>query len=81
MDLGSSSVFPLYFIYEKGWLIFLASSDSTNIGGYQIDNKLIKFFVTGFTKKLQHHWQFFFSTGISDKHAEAKLCLAIEHTA
>jgi heat shock protein 1/8 len=80
VDLGSSSLSLSLLSIREGLNYVLASSHSTNIGGNQIDDKLIKFFATDFTKKTKTPLKVCPSTDISDKRAEAKLRLAIEHT-
>ena len=71
-------LFPsLYSPYEKSF----ASSHSswTDIGEVEIDEKLIKFFAIDFTKKTKTLWTVCPSINISDKRAESKLRLAVEH--
>ena len=80
VDLGSSSLSLSLLSVREGLTYVLASSHSSNIGGDQIDDKLIKFFATDFTKKTKTPLTVCPSTDISDKRAEAKLRLAIEHT-
>ena len=80
VDLGSSSLSLSLLSVREGLTYVIASSHSSNIGGDQIDDKLIKFFATDFTKKTKTPLTVCPSTDISDKRAEAKLRLAIEHT-
>ena len=80
VDLGSSSLSLSLLSIREGLTYVLASSHSSDIGGDQIDDKLIKFFATDFTKKTKTPLTVCPSTDISDKRAEAKLRLAIEHT-
>jgi len=80
VDLGSSSLSLSLLSVREGLTYVLASSHSSNIGGNQIDDKLIKFFAADFTKKSKTPLTVCPSTNISDKRAEAKLRLAIEHT-
>ena len=80
VDLGSSSLSLTLLSIREGLTYVLASSHSSDIGGDQIDDKLIKFFATDFTKKTKTPLIVCPSTDISDKRAEAKLRLAIEHT-
>ena len=80
VDLGSSSLSLSLLSIRDGLTYILASSYSSKIGGDQIDDKLIKFFATDFTKKSKTPLTVCPSTDISDKRAEAKLRLAIEHT-
>jgi heat shock 70kDa protein 1/2/6/8 len=80
VDLGSSSLSLSLLSIREGLTYVLASSHSSDIGGDQIDDKLIKFFATDFTKKTKTPLTVCPSTEISDKRAEAKLRLAIEHT-
>ena len=66
---------------QEGLTYVLDPSHSSNIGGEQFDDKFIKFFTTNFTKKItKTPLTVCPSTDISEKRAEAKLCLAIEHT-
>jgi len=80
VDLGSSSLSLYLLSIREGLTYVLASSYSSNIGGDQIDDKLIKFFATDSPKKTKTPLTVCPSTDISDKRAEAKLRLAIEHT-
>ena len=80
VDLGSSSLSLSLLSIREGLTYILASSHSSNIGGDQIDDKLVKFFATDFTKKTKTPLTVCPSTDVSDKRAEAKLRLAIEHT-
>ena len=80
VDLGSSSLSLSLLSIREGLTYILASSHSSDIGGHQIDDKLIKFFATDFTKKSKTPLTVCPSTDVSDTRAEAKLRLAIEHT-
>ena len=80
VDLGSSSLSLSLLSIREGLTYVLASSHSPDIGGDKIDEKLIKFFAADFTKKTKTPLTVCPSTDISDKRAEAKLRLAIEHT-
>ena len=80
VDLGSSSLSLSLLSIREGLTYVLASSHSSNIGGDKINDKLIKFFAADFTKKSKTPLTVCPSTDISDKRAEAKLRLAIEHT-
>ena len=80
VDLGSASLSLSLLSIREGLTYVLASSHSTKIGGDQIDEKLIKFFASDFTKKTKTPLTVCPSTAVSDKRAEAKLRLAIEHT-
>ena len=80
VDLGSSSLSLSLLSIREGLAYVLASSSSPNIGGDQIDDKLIKFFSTEFTKKTKTPLTVCPATNPSEKRAEAKLRLAVEHT-
>jgi len=64
----------------EGLTYVLASSHSANIGGDQIDDELIKFFANDFSKTNKTPLTVCSSTDVSDKRAEVKLRLVIEHT-
>jgi len=80
VDLGSSSLSLSLLSIREGLTYVLASSSIANVGGDQIDDKLIKFFAADFTKKTKTPLAVCPSIDIQDKRAEAKLRLAIEHT-
>ncbi|EDQ99423.1 uncharacterized protein LACBIDRAFT_192317 [Laccaria bicolor S238N-H82] len=80
VDLGASSLSLSLLSIREGLAYVLASSSLANVGGDQIDDKLIKFFAADFTKKTKTPLAVCPSTDIQDKRAEAKLRLAIEHT-
>ncbi|KAJ7595435.1 Hsp70 protein-domain-containing protein [Mycena floridula] len=80
VDVGASSL-SLYLLSVRDGLVYsLVSSSTPGIGGDQIDDKLIKFFATEFTKKTKTPLTVCPATDPSDKRAEAKLRLALEHT-
>ena len=76
MDLNPPSLLSI----RDGLTYVLASSHSTNIGGDQIDDNLIKFFATNFTKISNTPSAVCPSNDISDKHAKSKPRLAVERT-
>ncbi|KDQ51375.1 hypothetical protein JAAARDRAFT_41229 [Jaapia argillacea MUCL 33604] len=79
VDVGQSSLELALLSIRQGLAYSLATSTDFSVGGEQIDDKLIKFFAKDFTKKSKvplvvcpaKH---------TDKRAEAKLRLAVEHT-
>ena len=80
VDLGYSSLSLSLLSIRSGLAFVLASSSTSSIGSHQIDDKLITFFATDFTKKTKTPLSVCPSTGTVDQRAEAKLRLAIEHT-
>lgn len=80
IDLGSSSLSLSLLSIRSGLAFVLAASTSSDTGGDQIDEKLIKFFAADFTKKTKTPLSVCPAKDIVDQRAEAKLRLAIEHT-
>ncbi|KAG6888494.1 hypothetical protein C0992_008397 [Termitomyces sp. T32_za158] len=80
VDLGFSSLSLTLLSIRAGLAFVLASSHTPTIGASQIDDKLIKFFATDFTKKSKLPLSVCPSSGTADERAEARLRLAIEHT-
>ncbi|KAI0043341.1 actin-like ATPase domain-containing protein [Auriscalpium vulgare] len=80
VDLGASSLSLTLLSIRHGLFHILASSYDSNIGGDQIDDKLIKFFAKEFTKKTKTPLTVCPSTDKADVRAEARLRLALEHT-
>ncbi|RDB31123.1 Heat shock protein 70 C57A7.12 [Hypsizygus marmoreus] len=80
VDVGTSALSLTLLSLRAGLAFVLASSSSPSIGGFQIDDKLIKFFATDFTKKTKVPLSVCPSTDVTDQRAEARLRLAIEHT-
>jgi len=80
VDLGHSSLSLSLLSIRSGLAFVLASSSTSSIGSHQIDDKLITFFATDFTKKTKSPLSVCSSTSSVDQRAEAKLRLAIEHT-
>lgn len=72
VDVGSSSLFLSLISVSDGLAHVLASSFTTEIGADQIDDKLIKFFATEFTKKTKISLDVTPSTEVADQRAEAK---------
>ncbi|KAF8877414.1 Hsp70 protein-domain-containing protein [Infundibulicybe gibba] len=80
VDLGSSSLSLSLLSIRDGLAHVLAASSSADIGGDQVDDKLIKFFATEFTKKTKTPLDVCPPVNPADQRAEAKLRLAVEHT-
>lgn len=80
VDLGSSTVSLAVLSVREGLAYVLAESHSSAVGANAIDDKLIKFFATDFTKKTKVPLTVCPATATADQRAEAKLRLAIEHT-
>ena len=80
VDLGQSSLTLSLLSFRHGLIYSLASSNDSQVGGEQIDLKLLKFFAKEFTKKLKTPLQVCPAGNSADERAEAKLRLAIEHT-
>lgn len=80
VDVGASSVALALLSIREGLAYVLASSTTPNIGGDQIDEKLIKHLASDFTKKTKTPLTVCPAKDAADKRAEAKLRLAIEHT-
>lgn len=80
VDLGSSSLELSLLSVREGLAYSLATTSDPTVGGDQIDAKLIKFFAKEFTKKTKTPLTVAPATDPSDKRAEAKLILAVEHT-
>ena len=82
VDFGSSSVTLALLSIREGLAYVLASSTTTSISADLIDQKLIKFFATDFTKKTKIPLTVCPAPPSSpvDQRAEAKLRLALEHT-
>ncbi|KAH9931327.1 actin-like ATPase domain-containing protein [Fomitopsis serialis] len=72
VDLGTSSLELSLLSIREGLAFSLATLSDATVGGTALDDKLIKFFAKEFTKKTK--------TPLTDKRAEAKLRLAVEHT-
>ncbi|TFK62385.1 actin-like ATPase domain-containing protein [Pluteus cervinus] len=79
VDVGASSVSLSLLSIREGLAYSLASSSTPGVGGDQIDDKIIKFFATEFTKKTKTPLTIP-AADPQDKRADAKLRLAIEHT-
>ncbi|KAF8896742.1 Hsp70 protein-domain-containing protein [Gymnopilus junonius] len=82
VDVGCSAVSLTLLSVREGLSYILASSSIPDIGADKIDDKLIKFFATDFTKKTKIPLTVCPAPANSpaDQRAEAKLRLAIEHT-
>ena len=80
VDLGQSSLYLSLLSFRHGLMYSLASSYNPQIGGEQIDAKLIKFFAKEFTKKTKTPLTVCPASNNADKRAETKMRLAIEHT-
>jgi molecular chaperone DnaK (HSP70) len=82
VDVGSSSLSLSLLSLRDGLAHVLASSSTlVDVGGNQVDDKLVKFFATEFTKKTKTPLSVCAgSTDRGDARAEAKLRLAVEHT-
>ncbi|KDR73184.1 hypothetical protein GALMADRAFT_72563 [Galerina marginata CBS 339.88] len=80
VDFGSSAVSLTLLAIREGLSYILASSSSSTVGADKIDDKLIKFFATDFTKKTKIPLTVCPASSAADQRAEAKLRLAIEHT-
>ncbi|KAG6849592.1 hypothetical protein H0H93_007114 [Arthromyces matolae] len=80
VDLGSSSLSLTLLSIRHGLAFVLGSSYTTSINADQIDDKLIKFFASEFTKKTKVPLTVCPSSGVADTRAEARFRLAIEHT-
>lgn len=80
VDLGASSLSLSFLSIRSGLAYVLSSSTTPNVGGDLIDDKLIKFFATDFTKKTKTPLTVCPSTSTADARAESRLRLAIEHT-
>jgi len=80
VDVGASSVSLALLSVREGLAYVLASSTTPDIGGDQIDEKLIKHLASDFTKKTKTPLTVCPAKDTADKRAEAKLRLAIEHT-
>lgn len=82
VDFGSSSVTLALLSIREGLTYVLASSTITSVSAELIDQKLIKFFASDFTKKTKIPLTVCPAPSASpvDQRAEAKLRLALEHT-
>lgn len=82
IDLGSSSLSLAILSIRQGLIYPLASSSDPAIGADLIDEKLVKFFAKDFTRKTKIPLSLpvTASSSATDRRAEAKLRLAIEHT-
>jgi molecular chaperone DnaK (HSP70) len=80
VDFGASSLELSLLSIREGLAYSLATLSDSSIGGDEIDSKLIKFFAKEFTKKTKTPLTVAPSSDPSDKRAEAKLRLAVEHT-
>lgn len=81
VDVGASSVSLSILSLREGLTHVIASSSILDSGGNQVDNKLITFFATEFTKKNKTPLSVNAdSADPADARAEAKLRLAVEHT-
>lgn len=80
VDVGASSTGLTLLSVREGLAYVLAASSVPSVGANQIDDKLIKFFATEFTKKTKTPLAVCPSSSPVDARAEAKLRLAIEHT-
>ncbi|KAF9043337.1 Hsp70 protein-domain-containing protein [Panaeolus papilionaceus] len=88
VDLGSSSLSLHLLSIRQGLAYVLAHSSTSNVGSQAIDDKLIAFFATDFTKKTRialsvsapSSGKLLPNQEVQDARAEAKLRLAIEHT-
>ncbi|KAG5652909.1 hypothetical protein H0H81_003109 [Sphagnurus paluster] len=80
VDLGCSSLSLTLLSIRAGLAFVLASSETTEVSGLQIDDILIKFFAADFTKKTKTPLTVCPSSGVADERTEARLRLAIEHT-
>ncbi|KAL0959106.1 hypothetical protein HGRIS_014403 [Hohenbuehelia grisea] len=80
VDLGSSSLHISLLSISTGLAHVLASSSTTDVGADQLDDALIRFFGADFTKKTKVALTVAPATDTTDRRAEAKLRLAIEHT-
>ncbi|KAF9231744.1 Hsp70 protein-domain-containing protein [Melanogaster broomeanus] len=80
VDLGASSLELSLLSIREGLAYSLATLSDPSIGGDEIDSKLIKFFAKEFTKKTKTPLAVAPASDASEKRAEAKLRLAVEHT-
>ena len=80
VDLGVSSLSLSLTSHRGGLAHVLASSFHFDVNGRQIDDKLISYFAKDFTKKNKVPLQVCPASKVSEKRAEAKLRLAVEHT-
>lgn len=80
IDVGAASTTLSLLSTREGLAYTLATSFTPDVGGDQIDAKLIKFFATEFTKKTKTPLTVSPAIHDTDKRAEAKLWIAIEHT-
>lgn len=82
VDFGSSSVTLALLSIREGLSYVLASSTMNSVSADLIDQKLVKFFASDFTKKSKIPLVVCPAPSSSpvDQRAEAKLRLAIEHT-
>ncbi|PPR04153.1 hypothetical protein CVT24_010713 [Panaeolus cyanescens] len=88
VDLGSSSLSLHLLSIRQGLAYVLAHSSTSSVGSQAIDDKLIAFFATDFTKKTKvalsvsapSSGKPLPNQSVHDARAEAKLRLAIEHT-
>ena len=80
VDLGSTSLTTTVLSIRQGLAYILASSHTTAVSASQIDERLIKFFATEFTKKTKIPLTVCPASEAADKRAEAKFRLSIEHT-
>ena len=80
VDLGVSSLSLSLTSHRAGLAHVLASSFHFDVNGRQIDDKLISYFAKDFTKKNKVPLQVCPASTVSEKRAEAKLRLAVEHT-
>ena len=80
VDLGQSSLYLSLLSFRHGLMYSLASSYDPQVGGEQIDAKLLRFFAKEFTKKTKTPLTVCPASDNADKRAETKIRLAIEHT-
>jgi heat shock protein 1/8 len=82
VDFGISSVSLALLSIREGLAYVLASSNTTSVAAERIDQELVKFFSTDFTKKTKIPLVVCPAptSSLTDQRAEAKLRLAIEHT-
>lgn len=80
VDFGQSSLSLSVLAFRHGLMHLIASVNETSINAEQIDEKLAKYFAKEFTKKTKVGLTVCPSSENTDKRAEARLRLAIEHT-
>ncbi|PAV23392.1 actin-like ATPase domain-containing [Pyrrhoderma noxium] len=80
VDLGQSSLALSVLSLRHGLIYSVASSRRDDINTEQIDTKIIKFFAKEFTKKTKIPLTVCPAVENTDKRAEARFRLAIEHT-